>query len=85
MRPRKQYTPEELLEKYEKHLAMHREYNRQYRIDHPDKVEKYRNETAKKYYQANKERLNKMRTDYNRRKREQEKLMKEQQTTIIFV
>ena len=68
----KEMTLDQYKEQNEKRLARGREHSKAYRLAYPDKYEIFKNETAKKYYRDNKERINKAVVERRRNKREEE-------------
>ena len=67
--PRKIFTPEELLQRYEKECIQKTEATLRWKLNHPERYESYLNVYNKNYYLENKERLNKLTTERRRQKR----------------
>ena len=69
MRQRKSYTPEEIIQKHERDYQKKKEDNLQWRLNHPEKYDFFKNTYMKNYYQENKERMNAMTAERRRQKR----------------
>ena len=80
MRQRKSYTPEEIIQKHVRDYLRKKEHNLQFKINHPEQYDFFKNTYMKSYYQENKERLNALRTERRRQKRQEE-----EQTTVQLV
>ena len=78
MRQRKSYTPEEIIQKHERDYLKRKEINLNWKLNHPEQYDLFKN-NMKTYYQENKERLNALRTERRRQKRQAE------QTTVQLV
>ena len=72
MRQRKSYTPEELLKKHEQDYQRKKEHNINWRLNHPEQYDFFKTTYMKNYYQENKERLNALKTERRRQKRQEE-------------
>ena len=77
---RKSYTPEEIIQKHELDYQKRREININWRLNHPEQYILFKN-NMKNYYQENKERLNALRTERRRQKRQEE----ERVVQLVFV
>ena len=73
--PRKTFTPEELLQRYEKEYIQQQQASLRWKLNHPDRYENYLKVYKKNYYLENKERLNALKTERRRQKRVQERAM----------
>ena len=62
---RKSYTPDEIIEKHERDYRKRREINLNWRLNHPEHYNLFKN-NMKIYYQENKKRLNALRTERRR-------------------